>query len=227
MQVWSSAFIDGEFDISTCAVTPFVWRRITAEHEGARLFARIQYGANHIYAALGAPVQDSESGGEKLFLPTWMLDALFVSGMGEEVDVTWMSQEAFPEATRIVLRPHDSAFYNVDAKEELERALTRVGVLRQGDTILISLTALGGFEIAFDVMLTEPANIVLAQGDEVAIEFEGALDRPETPPRPGTPIPFPPEMLVPPSVSSDISGVLLGGAPTRRMADGRAWNPYR
>jgi hypothetical protein len=161
--------------------------------------------------------------------------------MGEQVEVAWLSQEAFPEATRIVLRPHDSAFYHADAKEELERALTRLGVLRQGDTILVPISSLGGYEIAFDVMITEPANLVLAQGDEVVMEFEGALDVPPAPPAAEVvPAPSAPSASLPAQLQEDIwnvlpapvpaplpAGIPLGGGPTRRMPDGRAWNPYR
>jgi hypothetical protein len=144
---------------------------------------------------------------------------LGIEGVGEEATVTWMTEEAFPSATRIVLRPHDSAFHTVDAKEELERALTRLGVLRQGDTILIPIEGLGGYEIAFDVMITEPAEIVLAEGDEVVMEFDAALDAPV----PAAPV-LEPESEEP--MLPVITGNVLGGV-SRRMPDGRAWNPYR
>jgi hypothetical protein len=124
------------------------------------------------------------------------------------------------------MRPHDSTFHTVDAKEELERALTRLGVLSQGKTVIIPISALGGYEIEFDIMVTEPAEIVLADGDEVVMEFEPALD--EVPLTPLEPLPQEqPDtpMLIP--VADNVPGKVLGGAPTRRMADGRPWNPYR
>lgn len=252
MEVWSPVFLTEDvstFDASTCAVTTDVWRRITEENEGVqRLIAHVTAGEKDVYVALGSPVQDPDAigaGAQKLFLPVWLLDQLQLEGMGEQVEVAWLSQEAFPEATRIVLRPHDSAFYHADAKEELERALTRLGVLRQGDTILVPISSLGGYEIAFDVMITEPANLVLAQGDEVVMEFEGALDVPPSPPVAEVVPALEPASLVPepsaPQLQEDIwnvlpapapapllpAGILLGGGPTRRMPDGRAWNPYR
>jgi hypothetical protein len=134
--------------------------------------------------------------------------------------VTWLTQEAFPEATRIVLRPQDSAFYHADAKEELERALTRLGVIRTGDTILIPLDCLGGYQIPFDVVITEPANIVLAEGDEVIMEFEEALDA--ISPEESEEEEEESEEAAPP----EPQGQKLGGE-VRYLPDGRRWNPWR
>jgi len=237
IELWSPVFLNedaGPFDYATCALNPYMWRRVTAENEGVpRIFAKVDYKARTVYVALGAPVQDScpETDTPKLYLPAWLLDALHVTGAGDRAAVTWLSQEAFPAATRIVLRPHDSAFYHADAKEELERALTRLGVLRRGATIVVPIQSLDDYEIVFDVMVTEPADIVLAEGDEVVMEFEAALDTPWPPEpveRPGTPIPDDIPMIasfVDSIVQSE--GIALGGGPTRRMPDGRAWNPYR
>lgn len=221
MELWSNVFLSDPYaaDGATCSVPLVAWRRITEENPGARLFARITYQGRTIYAALGTPNDDKEGTSEKIYMPAWMFEILGTSGEGELAEVDWFSQDAFPEATRIVLRPHDSAFYHADAKEELERALTRMGVLQQGLTISLPLDCLGGYEIAFDVVVTEPANIVLAQGDEVVMEFEQALDvPPPSPPpeeRPPTPIP-----------EYESGGRRLGGA-ERRMPDGRLWNPWR
>ena len=150
--------------------------------------------------------------------------------------VQWMSEDFFPEATRIVLRPRDSAFYHADAKGELERALTQIGVLQSGTTITVPLDILGGYEVEFDVIVTEPVDLVLMQGDEVVIEFEEALDgaAEAQAPRPQvSPIVIPFEEC--PMVSSiervatpvpEPVGHILGGT-SRRMADGRVWNPWR
>ena len=92
---------------------------------------------------------------------------------------------------------------------------------------MIPIGGLGGYEIAFDVVVTEPANIVLAEGDEVAMEFEEALDAPSAPLEPEEFEAEPFEegaMIETPPV---LNGHVLGGEPTRRMPDGRAWNPYR
>ena len=139
------------------------------------------------------------------------------------MEVTWLTQEAFPEATRIVLRPQDSAFYHADAKEELERALTRLGVIRTGDTILVPLDCLGGYEIPFDVVLTEPANIVLAQGDEVIMEFEEALDAISSEEEVEEESEEETEVVTP---EPEPQGQKLGGE-VRYLPDGRRWNPWR
>jgi len=220
LNLWSALFIaDESFDWATCAVSPYMWNQVTDENPDAqRLIAKIEVGDRCLYMALGTPIHNMTESESPLFLPNWCMTALGVDGMGEEATVTWLSQEAFPSATRIVLRPHDSAFHTVDAKEELERALTRLGVLRQGDTILVPIEGLGGYEIAFDVMVTEPADIVLAEGDEVVMEFDTALDAPVEAVEA-----VEPESMLPPSAPV---GNVLGGL-SRRMPDGRAWNPYR
>jgi hypothetical protein len=222
VNLWSAAFAcDEPFDWATCAVSPHMWNQITdANPDARRLVAQIEFGARRIYMALGTPIHNTTESASPLFLPNWCMAALGIDGVGEEGTVTWMTEEAFPSATRIVLRPHDSAFHTVDAKEELERALTRLGVLRQGDTILIPIEGLGGYEIAFDVMVTEPAEIVLAEGDEVVMEFDAALDAPPAEPLEPLESLEPEEPMLPPT------GNVLGGV-SRRMPDGRAWNPYR
>jgi len=223
MELWSNVFLPDPYaaDCATCTVPLIAWRRITEENPGARLFGRIKYTNKEIYAALGGPNQDTEGTSEKLYLPSWMLDNLGAPGEGERINVEWLSQDAFPEATRIVLRPHDSAFYHGDAKEELERCLTRLGVLRKGDTLVLQLECLGGFDIVFDVVTTEPANLVLAEGDEVVMEFEEALDAIAPEPRPDTPIPEDPFLETETKL-----GVRLGGE-ERTMPDGTRWNPWK
>lgn len=220
MELWSNIFLE-EADWATCSVSVATWRKITEEHEGTRQIARIKSGEREVYIALGTP--NNVVAENQIYVPSWLVDHLGVDGAGNTVEVTWLTQEAFPEATRIVLRPQDSAFYHADAKEELERALTRLGVIRTGDTILVPLESLGGYEIPFDVVLTEPANIVLAQGDEVIMEFEEALDaisseeesEEET------------EVVTPePEPQPEPQGQTLGGE-VRYLPDGRRWNPWR
>ena len=222
MELWSNIFLE-EADWATCSVSVATWRKITEEHEGTRQIARIKSGEKEVYIALGTP--NNVVAENQIYVPSWLVDHLGVDGAGNTVEVTWLTQEAFPEATRIVLRPQDSAFYHADAKEELERALTRLGVIRTGDTILVPLESLGGYEIPFDVVLTEPANIVLAQGDEVIMEFEEALDAISSE-----------EELEEESeeeseeetevVTPEPQGQTLGGE-VRYLPDGRRWNPWR
>lgn len=237
MELWSNLFLDegasGAPDWATCSLNVGTWRRVTAENEEAkRLFARIrcEQAGTEAYCALGSPVQGEGGGSERLFVPQWVLERLGLEGTGEGVSVEWLSEEAFPEATRIVLRPHDSAFYHADAKEELERGLTRMGVLTVGATVTIPIEELGGFQISFDIVAAEPANVVLAQGDEVALEFEEPLDGgPGVPAPPATPAAseIAGEMLPAAPPPLEPAGQRLGGAPVRRMADGRPWNPWR
>jgi len=232
---WSHHFVpDAIVDSMTCNLDEREWTRLQDDNPGAkRLFARITVGEKGLICALGNPVRsDLERGA--MILPFWALEALGLEGCGENVAVEWLPEESFPDATRIVLRPHDSAFYHADAKDELERALTQYGILEMGRSIPVRITELGGYEISFDVVQTEPANIVLMQGDEVVLEFEGALD--------GAPIAYEPTVELPsqPSLADFganmiptivippvVEGQVLGGTTRERLPDGRAWNPWR
>lgn len=247
MNLWSQVYLDetalAATAWGTCLATQSAWNRILEELPGARrIIAQIRSGTGQtLYCALGSPLleqaaQVSEPN-QALFLPQWMLEYLGVDGAGEEAEVDWLSEEAFPEATRILLRPHDSVFYHADAKEELERGLTTVGVISQGSVIHIPLDALGRFAVPFEVLLCEPANVVLAEGDEVAIEFEEALDSAaqvvERPAPAPAPVPVaqvdPFETLLPSAAEPTLQqGHRLGGSATpRRTADGKPWNPWR
>lgn len=236
VELWSHIFVSEEDEKPTCSLDKGAWTALMNRNEGChRLFAKIDVEDKTLYSALGS-YTDCGSGesGARLILPRWGLDVLSALGMGELVTVTWLTEDAFPPATRIVLRPHDSAFYHSDAKEELEVALTQIGVLQQGQTIMVSLKALGDYPMSFDVVELEPANIVLADGEEVAIEFEAALDAPVEEPvqRPDTPIPESVfgSMIAEPVTSPPTrfigEGRTTGGA-NRYTADGRPWNPYR
>lgn len=248
MNLWSNVFLEepADADWATCAVSVYDWRRITSEHEEAtRVFAKVSFAGKSACLALGNPIA-RESEVDSLYAPLWFLEQLGATGMGDSVEVEWLPESAFPEATRVLLRPHDSAFYHADAKEELECALTRLGVITSGMTITIPLMVLGGYEVSFDVVKTEPANIVLAEGDEVAMEFEEALDAAAAvaaaTPRPPTPIPTGPSLLaeedsqmLPGLVSSitervELLGQRLGGnspSTPRFMPDGSRWNPWK
>lgn len=238
MHLWSQAFLEDGAQGGVAVTDVATWRRLMEEHEGAaRLIARIDWVGRTWYVALGSPVETRES--NCLYLPLWMLDQLGAEGMGEEAEVTWLEEDAFPEATKIVLRPHDSAFYHADAKEELEQALTRIGVVQQGTTLEIPLEVLGGYLVGFDVVSLEPSTVVLAQGDEVAIEFEEAVDASGAmvPVAAAAPAPVAEEptnfsaMVDVPAAPASASkpqpqGHILGGT-VRRTADGKPWNPWR
>jgi len=233
-ELWSPVFLTEEtLDASTCSLDKHAWTALQnrREHDGCkRLFARVDHEEKTLYIALGSYIDCSraESENTRLILPQWALEVLSATGMGDLGVVTWLTEEAFPPATRIVLRPHDSAFYHSDAKEELEVALTRIGVLQKGQSILVNIQCLGDYPISFDVVDLEPANVVLADGEEVVMEFEAALDQPPDEPRPDTPIPESTfaSMIPEPVPLSGATGRRLGGT-NRVTADGRPWNPYR
>jgi hypothetical protein len=220
--VWAQHYIYEETDTATCNVNIDEWRRIS-EDEDQRIFAKVSVDDKTTYIALGAPVTEVVPMSEHkcVFLPQWLLDMLGLEGSGETVEVEWLSAEHFPEATRIVLRPHDSAFQHADIKEELERALTSIGVLQLGSTVPVALRELGGFTVNFDVVGLEPTALVLMQGDEVTIEFDEAVDAIPAEPEPQPPVsePLVSEPMLP--IIND-GGYKLGGV--QRVP---GWNPYR
>lgn len=236
VELWSSIYLSDEtIDTATCSVEKSVWTSLMnrTAHEHTRLFGKIDFEDKTLYIALGSYLDCGSSDSEytRLILPQWSLDVLSATGMGDLGSVTWLTEEAFPAATRIVLRPHDSAFYHSDAKEELELALTKIGVLQKGQTIMVNIQCLGDYPISFDIVDLDPANVVLAEGEEVVMEFEAALDQPPEPvQRPDTPIPesvFTTMIPEPaPLVPSSGGGRTTGGT-NRYTADGRPWNPYR
>lgn len=124
-------------------------------------------------------------------MPLWMIDAAQFGGEGEETTLDILDEEYFPEATKIVFRVVDSAIYNADIKEELEKALSSIGVVREHTTLQIPVEALGGYKVEVFVSKTEPANLVLCDGEEVAVEFEEPVDQISPPPRVDTPPPSP------------------------------------
>ena len=216
----STAYLDTKTDTSVCYIHHFDW--VNRIQDASRLFAVLKFNetTTRICAVEHVTSDDIPSDMvNPIFVPLWLIPT--ETAVGGPIEVNFLTQEAFPEASRIVLKPLDSAFYNTDAKEMLTASLTRLGVLRKGDTVLIKLEELGGYEMGFYVVDLEPADVVLLNADEVVIEFEEAADQWDGR-RPGTPIPEP---MLP--ILADVSGVILGGGPVRRMPDGRAWNPYR
>ena len=219
MQIWSHAFLEEAG--TTCIIEERLWREIQERVDARRIIVEIRVGDRSAFCAVGSPIPTQPGWEtERIYAPRSVLERLEIEGMGEIAEVTWRSEEAFPEATRIVLKPRDEAFYDTNVKEELERALTRIGILRVGDVIRFPLAGLNGYEVEFDVRVTEPASIVLMQGDEVEIEFE--QEAPITIPMP-EPEAFEDGPVIP---ISAVLGRVLGGE-SRRAADGRPWNPWR
>ena len=181
-----------------------IWERVMREEGSKRKFLQINHpvGLDAWIAPIGQPVQiqniqeeaKEESKEEKkynIYMPLWMIDAAQFGGEGEETTLDILDEEYFPEATKIVFRVVDSAIYNADIKEELEKALSSIGVVREHTTLQIPVEALGGYKIEVFVSKTEPANLVLGDGEEVAVEFEEPVDQISPPPRVDTPPPSP------------------------------------
>jgi hypothetical protein len=194
---WSHSFLEWPemAELTSVQLCEKDWRDVHSELIGetgsGRIFAKVVFGQKSFVCNLGSPVrQDGLHGAEcPLFVPLWMLDRIGCDGCGDEVRVTFLLADAFSEATKIILRPHDSAFYDVqDVKSDLEGALTVLGVVEKGTTVMLPLSEMGGELMPFDIVETEPASVVLCQGDEVVIDFEEAADRwdgrPEPEPEP-------------------------------------------
>lgn len=229
--IWSYALLLEQPDAACCFVGEYEWNRLYNEHPVKRLFAKITYNNKTIVCALGAPIREALididiDTNKPLFIPYWAFENLTFDGLGSTAQVEWLSEEHFPDATRLVLRPHDYAFYNSDIKAELEGALTRYGVLQKGTTIPIAIT--GDYTIQFDIVELEPASVVLMQGDEVAIEFEKSFNELLIP---SPPLEAPKQVVMDDSpmvpVPSIIDGGHLLGGANRRLPDGRAWNRWR
>jgi len=193
LQLWSKDYSPVECnDPFTAQVSYDLWQRIMREDEGKRHFLRI----HDWIVPCGQPVNYE---GNHAFLPLWMIDSAGISGLGDEVEIEVLNEEAFPPATRIVLKVVDSAFYTSDIKEELEKALSAIGVIRKHTTLQIRVSSLGDFPVDLFIANTEPADVVLCDGEEVALEFEEPVDYFEPPvsvspvipeeKRPSTPIP--------------------------------------
>jgi hypothetical protein len=221
----STAYLESEANAQTsvCYIEESDWeQRLLESPDIRRLFAMINFpdGSTRISAVEHVAARHVPSHMERpIFLPLWMLPE--TTSLGEAVDVEFFSQDAFPEASRIVLKPLDSAFYSTDVKHELTECLSRLGVLKRHDTVLLRLDGLGGFEMGFYVVDLEPADLVLLNAEEVVVEFEEAADQWDGR-RPDTHLPEEPAVL-----ETAAPGQVLGGGPVRRMPDGRPWNPYR
>jgi hypothetical protein len=206
VMLYSKAFSPApDTDLMSIQVNQHVWEEAIREHTQGRTFLKLEKEDKVWFAPMGAPVPSSQWMEESptLFLPMWMMGSAGFNEAERDVQCTVLNQEAFPEATRIVLRVLDSAFYNSDIRGELERALSSLGVIKKHTTLQIPLEDLGGFPVEIFVSSCEPADVVLCQGEEVAVEFEEPVDQIQPPVsvsaenRPPTPIPVQPQMIIP------------------------------
>jgi hypothetical protein len=223
LRIWSKAYASSsDPDPYSVQIDKSLWEHAFRRTESRRMFLRIQHplGIQDWITPIGAPVtSEEEEEPYNVYLPLWMMDSAQLGGQGDSVIGEILDEEAFPQATRIVLRVVDSAFYNADVKDELEKALSSLGVIQAQTTLQIPITALGGFAVEVFVSETEPANVILCDGEEVAVEFEEPVDQVE-PPRPPTPIPeIPLPLLAPESLPEPEgfrafqgSGQRLGGS---------------
>jgi len=204
IHLFSKAYLPFESsasNLSTADVSRDFWEHLHRELECKRPFLSFRQGDSTMILAVSNPVQeDHHTEGEyKVYAPLSFLYRLGASGDGEEVTVTVLSEEAFPHASKIVIRSLDSAIYNVDVKQEIEFALSNIGVIERHAQLQIPIRDLGGFPVEIFISELEPANLVLCQGDEVVLEFEEPLDQIAPPPplvdRPPTPHPPPPQVF--------------------------------
>jgi hypothetical protein len=245
--VYSKVFLESydPNDWSNVTVDRSLWEEIhriqTPLFYGAG--GRLPDAASHRYfmrfnddciVAIGNPAMVA-TGEKKVYMPHWLLDQSGLQGEGESVKIEILTEEAFPQATKIILRVVDSAFYNSDVKKELEVALTRLGIIKKNQLLHIPIEALDNFTVDIYVSELEPANIVLCEGEEVVVEFEEPVDafeskekeekeeekEKETSPfavetamglRPPTPIPSEFESLLPPPPV--LTGNVLGSDPS-------------
>jgi hypothetical protein len=207
LQLYSQDYCpSGESSPFHAIVEESIWEEIHRDHEDAgRIFLRIfnEDGTKEWITPMGGVLHTKRSSSDEehhnVYLPIWMLDSAGFQGQGEVLHCSVLTNDAFPEASKITLRVVDSAFYNADVKAELEAALTHLGILRNQTILQIPIQSLDNFQIELFVSALEPADCVLCDGDEVEVEFLEPVDHYEEPrpptPRPPTPIPSPPTVL--------------------------------
>ncbi len=176
----------------SAGVTESLWKEMMENENAGRCFLRIESNGKDWICPIGQPISEQNLD-DAVFLPSWMTNCAGFQGTGEAVTICELDKEAFPEATKLTLRVIDSAFYNAQVKEELEHALSNLGVVKKHSLFQIPIQGLGGYEIEVFVANTEPADIVLCEGDEVVVEFEEPVDQIQPPPRPPTPVPPQPQ----------------------------------
>ncbi len=197
IQLYSQDYCpSGETSPFHAIVEESIWQEVYREHDTAgRIFMRIfnEDGTKEWIVPMGGVVKESLD--HHVYMPIWMLDSAGFEGQGETLKCSILTNDAFPEASKITLRVVDSAFYNADVKAELEAALTHIGILRNNTIVQIPIKSLGNFQIELFISALEPADCVLCDGDEVEVEFLEPVDHYEPPPRPPTPVALPPPCI--------------------------------
>lgn len=240
--IWSHALMVEQPGTPCCYIGEKEWNKVHNENEGVRrIFAKITLNDKTVICPLGEPIREAlidvnDRKNCPAFIPLWAFDKLTIEGLGSKADIQWCSEEFFPEATRIVIRPHSSTFYESNIKDELEVAFTEYGVLQVGLRLPIKVKALNNRIIDVDIVALEPASIVLMQGDDVEIEFEKTFDEMLIPDLVPTLVPptqhvFDDDTPMITNVSTAVAvvdgGHVLGGKNVERLSDGRVWNHWR
>jgi len=167
-----------------CYLDEKEWLRITSELNSSRLFARIINGDKSWICALGNPIRTGNPESYKqLFVPQWMLQQIHDDGVGEPLEVEWMSSDLFDNSSHIVLEPFTDISHIENIDEVLQNQLTLLGILQKGTLIYIDYN---DSILLFLVKDLSPASVVLCEGDEVSLEF---YKDPPSPERVSTPIP--------------------------------------
>jgi len=190
--IYSTEYLEQEVSIYNCYVGEDEWRRITNDIPTTRMFGRIVNEDKSWIVALGQPIRSSIEDAKVMFVPNWMLQQIDLIGIGDSYEVQWMPADVFDISQDIVLRSYDKAYQSHDIQEQLSNELTKLGILQKNTEIRVMLPSLDNYEITFQIVNLSPASVVLCQGDEVRLEFEE-----EPIPREPTPIPHPPEILLP------------------------------
>ena len=219
VEVFSKAYLDtDEADgWANATLSRDLWQELFRNHStNRRLFLSILREGKTTICAVGNPHLDSSSGSYKVFLPYQILDKIGCFGEGEERQITFFTEEAFPQIEKIKVRFIDSAAYNSDIKEELEEAFGKLGVLQKDLQYQIPIRALGNYHVDVYISDLEPADMVFCDGDEVQIEFDEPVDQIDPPQqiqRPPTPIPQDVPSLMVPEESGLQLGRVLGSDP--------------
>ena len=181
--IYSIAYLEQEVSSYNCYLNEKEWINVTNENPTSRLFARISNNGKEWYVALGQPVRTSFNNNKTLFVPNWMLDQISLFGDGDSFKVEWIPVEFFENSTHICLKMVDSHYESNTIDEELSIELTKLGILQSGTKIYVNIASLDNYTVIYEVVMLEPANIVLCQGDEVSLEFvkDTPLIRPLTP----------------------------------------------
>lgn len=170
--VYSTNYLEQEVEPYHCYVNEKIWKRVQNDEHTTKVFARIIKDDKGWICSLGPPILSVMNEDNNIFVPSWMLEQINCIGDGEELVVEWFPMEAFDHSTKIVLAPRDSIYQNENIQEQLSIELSKLGVLQKNTNVHIYIPEFDNYEVVFEVKELEPANIVLCEGNEVALDFD-------------------------------------------------------